>query len=130
MEFGLSGTIQLASRYWSQTLTRRILIHTVVLPINDHAAAVTTCGYFNWKRKAMNSIMLSSSLAGLRAGRRPASELDIIMEFGLSSAIQLTSRRWSQTWFPTCRRQVRAISTCRDSSNLVTDWFVSWFATC
>jgi len=29
----------------------------------------------------------------------------------------------SQTWFPTCRRQVRAISTCRDSSNLVTDWF-------
>jgi len=26
-------------------------------------------------------------------------------------AIQLAS--WSQTWFPTCRRQVRAISTCR-----------------
>ena len=29
----------------------------------------------------------------------------------------------SQTWFPTCRRQVRAISTCRDSSNLVADQF-------
>jgi len=26
---------------------------------------------------------------------------------------------WSQTWFPTCRRQVKAILTCRDSSNLV-----------
>jgi len=29
----------------------------------------------------------------------------------------------SQIWFPTCRRQVRAISTCRDSSNLVADRF-------
>ena len=36
-------------------------------------------------------------------------------------AIQLAS--WSQTWFPTCRRQVRAIWTCRDSSNLVADGF-------
>jgi len=31
------------------------------------------------------------------------------------------SQTWSQTWYPTCRRQVRAISTCRDSSNLVAD---------
>ena len=32
---------------------------------------------------------------------------------------------WRQTWFPTCRRQVRAISTCRDSSNLVPDRFAA-----
>jgi len=30
-----------------------------------------------------------------------------------------------QTWFPTCRRQVRAISTCRDSWNLVADRFAA-----
>jgi len=30
---------------------------------------------------------------------------------------------WSQSWFPTCCRQVRAISTCRDNSNLVADQF-------
>jgi len=29
----------------------------------------------------------------------------------------------SQTWFPTWGRQVRAISTCRDRSNLVADRF-------
>jgi len=29
----------------------------------------------------------------------------------------------SQTWFPTCHRQVRVISTCRDSSILVADRF-------
>jgi len=33
------------------------------------------------------------------------------------------SQTWSQTWFPTCHRQVRAISTCRDSSNLVAGRF-------
>jgi len=32
---------------------------------------------------------------------------------------------WSQTWFPTCHRRVRAISTCRDSSNLVADRFAA-----
>jgi len=58
------------------------------------------------------------------------------MEFVLSRAIQLamqvasrsaTSSRaaWSQTWFPTSRRQVRAISTCRDSSNLAADRFAA-----
>jgi len=68
-----------------------------------------------------NSITLFSSRAGLRACLRPSSELDSVMEFGQISlcypAIQLAS--WSQTWFSTCRRQVRAILTCRDSSNLV-----------
>jgi len=29
----------------------------------------------------------------------------------------------SQTWFPTCRRQARAISTCLDSSNLYATCF-------
>ena len=29
------------------------------------------------------------------------------------------SQTWLQTWFPICCRQVRAIWTCRDSSNLV-----------
>ena len=33
------------------------------------------------------------------------------------------SQTWSQTWFPTWCRQVRAISTCRDRSNLVADRF-------
>ena len=32
---------------------------------------------------------------------------------------------WSQSWFPTCCRQVRAISTCRDNSNLVADQFTA-----
>jgi len=35
--------------------------------------------------------MLSSLLAGSRAGMRLASELDSIMEFGLSGTIQLAS---------------------------------------
>ena len=47
------------------------------------------------------------------------------MEFGQIQlcypAIKLAS--WSQTCFPTCRRQVRAISTCRDNWNLVADLF-------
>jgi len=70
---------------------------------------------------------------------RPASELDSVMEFGLSRTIQLASRSlaglrpacasWSQTWFPTCRRQVRAIWICRDSLNLAADRFHSWSAT-
>ena len=33
----------------------------------------------------------------------------------LSSALA----SWSQTWFPTCRRQIRAISTCRDISTVL-----------
>jgi len=36
--------------------------------------------------------MLSSSLAGSRAGLRPASEMDSVMEFGILGAIQLASR--------------------------------------
>jgi len=43
------------------------------------------------------------------------------MEFGLLGAIQLASRAGSRPGFQ--HRQVRAISTCRDSSNLVADWF-------
>jgi len=36
------------------------------------------------------------------------------MEFGLSCAIELaSSASWSQIWFPTCRRQVRAIEPGR-----------------
>ena len=35
----------------------------------------------------------------------------------------------SQTWFPTCRRQVRAVSTCQDRSNLVADRFMSYSIT-
>jgi len=34
-----------------------------------------------------NSITSSSSLAGSRAGLRPASELDCVMEFGLNALI-------------------------------------------
>ena len=50
----------------------------------------------------------SQQLAGRSvAGPRPAGELQ------------------SQTWFPTCYRQVRAISTCRDSSNLVANRFAA-----
>ena len=42
------------------------------------------------------------------------------------------SQTWSQTWCPTCRRQLRAILTCQDSSNLVADHISSnlvadWF---
>ena len=37
------------------------------------------------------------------------------------------SQTWSQTWFPTCRRQVRAISTCRDSLSLVADRLAAGF---
>jgi len=51
----------------------------------------------------------------------------LLMEFGQITlrypAIQLAS--CLQTWFPTCCRQVRAISTCRDSSNLVADRFAA-----
>ena len=36
-------------------------------------------------------------------------------------------KTWSQTWFPTSRRQVQAISTCRDSLNLVADQFAAGF---
>jgi len=95
-----------------------------------------------------NSITLSSSLAGHRPASEPARELDSVMEFQIWKsplhylARDLTrklarelvcdllwlnfitlsrSQTWSQTWFPTCRRQVRAISTCRDCSNLVAD---------
>ena len=32
---------------------------------------------------------------------------------------------WSQTWFPTCRRQARAVSTCRRSLNLIADRFAA-----
>jgi len=65
-----------------------------------------------------NSITLSSSRAGSPAGMRPASELDSVMEFGLLGAIQLASS--SQTSCEPVCDQVRAISTCRDSSNLST----------
>ena len=41
---------------------------------------------------------------------------------GQSKPSSITLSR-SQTWFLTCRRQVRAISTCRHSSNLVADRF-------
>jgi len=41
----------------------------------------------------------------------------------------ITLSSWSQTWFPTSRRQVRAISTYRDTSNLVADWFRSYSVT-
>jgi len=39
------------------------------------------------------------------------------------------SHTWSQAWFSTCRKQVRAISTCRDSSNLVADRFMPYSIT-
>ena len=42
---------------------------------------------------------------------------------GLKSIMLSRSQTWSQTWFSTCHRQVRAISTCQDSSNLVADRF-------
>ena len=69
-----------------------------------------------------NSITLSSSRADSRAGLQSASELDSVMEFGLSGAIQLasssrTSLSAGRCCQPICD-QVRAISTCRDSSNL------------
>jgi len=35
----------------------------------------------------------------------------------LNSITLSRSQTWSQTWFPTYRRQVQAISTCRDCSN-------------
>jgi len=54
---------------------------------------------------------LARDLAGSRAGLRPALAINSIM----------LSR--SQTWFPTCHGQVPAISTCRDSSNVVADRF-------
>ena len=95
-----------------------------------------------------NSITLASSLAGRRPASEPARELDSVMEFQiwkiplhylardlarklarelvcyllwLNSITLSRSQTWSQTWFPTCRRQVRAILTSRDSSNLVAD---------
>jgi len=58
----------------------------------------------------------TGSRAGSRAGLRSASEQ-------VCDCDQLAS--WSQTWFPTCCRQVRAVSTCRDSSNLVADRFAA-----
>jgi len=92
------------------------------------------------------SITLSCSLAGRRPAGEPAgesaNELDSEMEFDKfhyvfwlvswsTTCFRLNSITliMSQTWFPTCRRQVRAISTCRDSSNLVADWFMLYSIT-
>ena len=47
--------------------------------------------------------------------------------FRLNSIKLSRSQSWSQTWFLTCHRQVRAISTCRNSSNLVADRFPAGF---
>jgi len=106
--------------------------------LSDHPTSKSATGLRLWLLKAwkrQNSITLSSSRPGLRAdlpagsraGLWPASELDSVMEFDQiplrCPAIQLAG--CSQTWFSTCRRQVRAISTCWDSSNLVTDRFAA-----
>jgi len=89
--------------------------------------------------------MLSSSLAGLR----PASELDSVIEFSLSGAVQLASR--SVTTLPAGRRpgfrpvadrfelsrHVEIAPTVevartwlQTGSQLVCDQFVRWSATC
>jgi len=87
-----------------------------------------------------NSITLSSSLAGRRPASEPVREQiplhylardlarelvgELVCDLLWLNFIMLSrSKTWSQTWFPTCRRQVRAISTSRDSSNLVADRF-------
>jgi len=54
--------------------------------------------------------LASRSATSSRAGRRPASEQDIVMEYGLLWRNGI----WPE---PICD-QVRVISTCRDSSNL------------
>jgi len=58
-----------------------------------------------------NSITLSISRADSRAGLRPASELDSVMEFGLSGAIQLASS--SRTSSPAGRRPAANRSATR-----------------
>jgi len=71
--------------------------------------------------------MRAGSLAS-RAGLRPTSELDSVMEFDLSGAMQLASSSLAG------RRPVRELvadlvsdlpQTCRDSSNLVADRFAA-----
>ena len=52
-----------------------------------------------------------------------------IVELRRNSITLCRSQTWSQTWFPICRRQVRAISTCRDSSNLSATTFATRFVT-
>ena len=59
------------------------------------------------------AVQLASWLASCL---RSASELDSVMEFGLSGAMQLASSSRAGRR-PVCD-QVRTISTCRDSSNL------------
>ena len=59
-------------------------------------------------------------------GRDLARELvrELVCDLLSLNSIMLSRlQTWSQTWFPTCHRQVRAIWTCRDSSNLVADRF-------
>jgi len=78
------------------------------------------------RRLRPNSITLSSSLAGCRPASEPALDLarelvrELVCDLLWLNSITLSR---SQTWFPTCHRQVRAISTRRDSSNLVADRF-------
>ena len=54
-----------------------------------------------------NYIALSSSQDGSRAGLRPASELDSVMEFGLSGAIQLASRSQTSSRLELVANQLR-----------------------
>ena len=85
-----------------------------------------------------NSITLSSSQTSsqvrLRAGLRPASELDSVMEFGLSVAIQLASRSagvdlvsdLSQTGLNLAADQFAA--SLQPARELVCDLLASWIA--
>jgi len=72
--------------------------------------------------KAKFSTTLSSSLAGRKPSNEPAREVvrELVCDLLWLNSIMLSR---SQTWFPTCRRQVQVISTCRDSWNLVADRF-------
>ena len=101
--------------------------------VTDHLRpnSITLSSLLAGRRPASESARSSraGSLAGWRSGiwqliplhyiaRDLARELvrELVCDLLWLNSITLCG---SQTWFPTCRRQVRPISTCRDSSNLV-----------
>ena len=76
-------------------------------------------------RRVAPAVLLNASSSQYPPPTRPLTVRSHKAKFhyAIQLAIQLAS--WSQTWFPTRRRQVPAISACRDSSNLVADRFAA-----